>query len=107
MRARAASSRTNTATITAENSDSGYMAYGHCPYDVGLRSHDVVNVSRQPPPPERYMSRTIRCAVLFLAVTTTACSSSVTEPTAAPKCTAKSQNSSQSCVSLDYINPRV
>ena len=54
MRARAASSRTNTATITAENSDSGYMAYGHCPYDVGLRSHDVVNVSRQPPPPERY-----------------------------------------------------
>ncbi len=53
------------------------------------------------------MSRTIRCAVVFLAVITTACSSSVTEPTAAPKCTAKSQNSSQSCVSLDYINPKV
>src|SRR5215467_3323145 len=51
MRARAASSRTNTATITAENSDSGYMAYGHCPYDVGRKSHDVVNVSRQPHPP--------------------------------------------------------
>ena len=47
MRARAASSRTTTATITAENSDSGYMAYGHCPYDVGLRPHDMVNVSRQ------------------------------------------------------------
>jgi hypothetical protein len=47
MRARAASSRTNTATITAENSDSGYMAYGDCPYDVGLKSHDMVNVSRQ------------------------------------------------------------
>ncbi len=59
------------------------------------------------PPPERYMSRTIRCAVLFLAVIATACSSSVTEPTAAPKCTAMSQNSSQSCVSLDYINPKV
>jgi len=23
------------------------MAYGDCPYDVGLRSHDMVNVSRQ------------------------------------------------------------
>jgi len=59
------------------------------------------------PPPERYMSRTIRCAVLFVAVITTACSSSVTEPTAVQKCTAKSQNSSQSCVSTDYINPKV
>jgi hypothetical protein len=47
MRARAASSRTKTATITAKNSDLGYMAYGHCPYDVGRLSHDVVNVSRQ------------------------------------------------------------
>jgi hypothetical protein len=54
------------------------------------------------------MSRTIRYAVLALAVTAvTACSSSVTEPTATPKCTAKTQNSSQSCVSLDYINPKV
>jgi len=54
------------------------------------------------------MSRSIRYAVLSLAVAAaTACSSSVTEPTAAPKCTAKSQNSSQSCVSLDYINPKV
>jgi hypothetical protein len=54
------------------------------------------------------MSRTIRYAVLALAVAAaTACSSSVTEPTAAPKCTAKSQNSSPSCVSLDYINPKV
>lgn len=57
---------------------------------------------------ERYMSRTIRYAVLALAVAaTTACSSSVTEPTAAEKCTAKSQNSSQSCVSFDFINPKV
>jgi len=57
---------------------------------------------------ERYMSRTIRFAVLAFAVAAaTACSSSVTEPTAAPKCTAQSQNSSQSCVSLDYINPKV
>src|SRR3954447_24130469 len=47
MRARAASSRTKIATITAENSDSGYMAYGHSPYDVGLRPHDMINVSRQ------------------------------------------------------------
>ncbi len=53
------------------------------------------------------MSRTIRCAVLFLAVAATACSSSVTEPTAAQKCAAKTQNNSQSCVSLDYINPKV
>jgi hypothetical protein len=54
------------------------------------------------------MSRTIRYAVLGLAVAAvTACSSSVTEPTAASKCTAKSQNSSQSCVSLDFINPKV
>jgi hypothetical protein len=52
------------------------------------------------------MSRTIRCVVLFLVVTATACSSSVTEPTA-PKCTAKSQNNSQSCLSQDYINPKV
>jgi hypothetical protein len=54
------------------------------------------------------MSRTIRYAVLSLAVlATAACSSSVTEPTAAPKCTAKSQNASQSCVSMDFINPKV
>jgi hypothetical protein len=51
MRARAASSRTKTATITAKKSELGYMAYGHCPYDVGRRSHDVVNVSRQSHPP--------------------------------------------------------
>jgi hypothetical protein len=54
------------------------------------------------------MSRTIRYAVLALAVVAaTACSSSVTEPTAASKCANKSQNSSQSCVSLDFINPKV
>ena len=54
------------------------------------------------------MSRTIRYAVLSLAVlATAACSSSVTEPTAAPKCTANSQNASQSCVSMDFINPKV
>jgi hypothetical protein len=53
------------------------------------------------------MSRTIRCAVLVLAVTATACSSSVTEPTAARTCTAKSPNNSQSCLSQDYINPKV
>jgi len=57
---------------------------------------------------ERYMSRTIRYAVLALAVSSAAaCSSSITEPTATPKCSAKSQNSSQSCVSLDLINPKV
>ena len=51
---------------------------------------------------------TIRYAVLALAVAAaTACSSSVTEPTAAQKCAAKSQDSSKSCVSLDYINPKV
>jgi len=60
------------------------------------------------PPPERYMSRTIRYAVLSLAVAAiSACSSSVTEPTAAPKCTANSKNAPQSCASLDYINPVV
>lgn len=54
------------------------------------------------------MTRTIRYAVLALAVAAaSACSSSVTEPTAAPKCTAQTQNSSQSCVSLDLINPKV
>lgn len=53
------------------------------------------------------MPRTIRYAVLALAVAATACSSSVTEPSAAQKCAAKSQNSSPSCVSLDYINPKV
>jgi hypothetical protein len=55
------------------------------------------------------MSRTIRYAVLSLAVlATAACSSSVTEPTAIPKCIAKSQNASQSCVSMDdFINPKV
>src|SRR5689334_19351899 len=108
MRARAASSRTKTATITAKFSDLGYMAYGHCPYDVGRRTLEVVNVARQSHPlPERHMSRTIRYAVLALAVAAaTACSSSVTEPTA-PKCTAKSQNSSPSCVSPDLINPKV
>src|SRR6185295_5210934 len=50
MRARAASSRTKTATITAKISDLGYMAYGHCPYDVGRRSREMINVSRQSPP---------------------------------------------------------
>ena len=60
------------------------------------------------PHPERYMSRTIRYAVLALAVgAASACSSSVTEPTATPKCTANSQSNSQSCVSLDLINPKV
>jgi hypothetical protein len=54
------------------------------------------------------MSRTIRYAVLALAVASAAaCSSSITEPTAAQKCTKDSQNSSQSCVSFDYINPKV
>jgi hypothetical protein len=57
---------------------------------------------------ERYMSRTIRYAVLSLAVAAvSACSSSVTEPTAAPKCNANSKNTSQACVSLDLINPKV
>ena len=52
------------------------------------------------------MSRTIRYAVLALAVASAAaCSSSITEPTA-PKC-AKTQNSSQSCANLDLINPKV
>src|SRR5678816_2613817 len=50
MRARAACSRTKTATITANISDLGYMAYGHCPYDVGRRSREVINVSRQSHP---------------------------------------------------------
>ena len=54
------------------------------------------------------MPRTIRYAVLAVAVATIgACSSSVTEPTAAPKCTANSKNAPQSCASLDYINPVV
>lgn len=57
---------------------------------------------------ERYMSRTIRYAVLALAVAaTTACSSSITEPTPAPKCAKTSQDGSASCVSLDLINPKV
>ena len=85
------------------------MAYGHCPYDVGQQEHRVVNVARQPHPHlERDMSRTIRYAVLALAVAaTTACSSSITEPTSAPKCATTSQNGSTSCVSLDFINPKV
>jgi hypothetical protein len=85
------------------------MAYGDCPYDVGLYFPDMINVSRPfHTTPERYMSRTIRYAVLALAVAAaTACSSSITEPTAAQKCTAKSANSSQSCVSMDFINPKV
>jgi len=49
------------------------------------------------------MSRAIRYAVLALAVATAACSSSVTEPTAAPKCTDTQNSATQSCVSLDYI----
>ena len=53
------------------------------------------------------MSRTIRYAVLTLAVASAACSSSVTEPTAAPKCTATQNGATQSCVSLDYVNPKV
>ena len=54
------------------------------------------------------MSRTVRYAVLTLAVAAvSACSSSVTEPTAAPKCTANSKNAPESCVSPDYINPVV
>ena len=60
-----------------------------------------------PHPLERYMSRTIRYAILALAVTAAACSSSVTEPTAAPKCMATQNSATQSCVSLDYINPKV
>jgi hypothetical protein len=69
----------------------------------------MVNVARQPTPTlERYMSRTIRYAVLALAVASaTACSASVTEPTAAPKCTTTSQNGTTSCLSLDYINPKI
>src|SRR5262245_42444174 len=51
MRARAASSRTRTATITGETSDLGYMAYGHCPYDVGRPGRSVLNVSREPSHP--------------------------------------------------------
>ena len=54
------------------------------------------------------MSRTIRYAVLAVAVATiSACSSSVTEPTAAPKCTTSQNSSTTSCVSLDLINPKV
>ena len=54
------------------------------------------------------MSRTIRYVVLGLAVAAvTACSSSITEPTATPKCTTKSQTNVQSCVSADFINPVV
>lgn len=53
------------------------------------------------------MSRTIRYAVLALAVVTAACSSSVTEPTGTPKCTATENSATQSCVSFDYINPKV
>ncbi|MDF2774986.1 MAG: hypothetical protein K0S86_4486 [Geminicoccaceae bacterium] len=53
------------------------------------------------------MSRTIRYAVLALAVASAACSSSVTEPTAAPKCTTAPNGATQSCVSLDLINPKV
>jgi len=54
------------------------------------------------------MSRTIRYAVLALAVASiSACSSSVTEPTPAPKCAATSQSGSTSCVSLDLINPKI
>ena len=54
------------------------------------------------------MSRTIRYAVLGLAVAAiTACSSSITEPTAKPKCTTITQTQNQSCVSLDFINPKV
>ncbi len=53
------------------------------------------------------MSRTIRYAVLALAVATAACSSSVTEPTAAPNCTNAQNGATQSCVSLDLINPKV
>ena len=84
------------------------MAYGHCPYDVGQPGRSVLNVSREPTtPPERYMSRTIRYAILTLAVASAACSSSVTEPTAARKCTATQNGATQSCVSLDYINPKV
>lgn len=55
------------------------------------------------------MSRTIRYAAFILAaVAATACSSSVTEPTAAPKCATTSQNNSApSCASFDFINPKV
>jgi hypothetical protein len=56
---------------------------------------------------ERYMSRTIRYAILALAVATAACSSSVTEPTATPKCAATQNSSTQACASLDLINPKV
>ena len=54
------------------------------------------------------MPRTIRHAVLAVAVATIgACSSSVTEPTPASKCTANSKNAPQSCASMDFINPVV
>ncbi len=67
------------------------MAYGHCPYDVGRRSRDVVNVSRQPHPTlERYMSRTIRYAVLSLAVAATDCMLELGYRTdRRPKCTSE------------------
>ena len=54
------------------------------------------------------MSRTIRYAVLAIAVASlSACSSSVTEPTVAPKCAENSKNVTQSCASMDFINPVV
>jgi hypothetical protein len=54
------------------------------------------------------MSRTIRYAAVALSVAAfSACSSSVTEPTALPKCTSAQNNSAASCASLDLINPKV
>lgn len=54
------------------------------------------------------MSRTMRYAVLVLAVASVnACSNSVTEPTPAQNCVAQKNGTAQSCAWLDYINPKV
>ena len=56
------------------------------------------------------MTRTIRYAVLILAVASvSACASSVTEPTptAAQKCVADKNGTASSCAWLDLINPKV
>lgn len=59
---------------------------------------------------ERYMTRTIRYAVLTLAVASiSACSTSATEPTLTPaqKCVAEKNGTPESCAWLDIINPKV
>jgi hypothetical protein len=53
------------------------------------------------------MSRLPRYAALVIAIAAmSACSSSVTEPSA-PKCAATPDASSQSCANLDLINPKI